>query len=134
MKHRKGGKMKPERIFRKCTIQIDGAVSTFDGGIITSENDESAGKYCPYCGKTELETVRVPEFTKITLNPHKEGNHQWSFDICTCKTCWNDWFLYVNETGRRELIYETNPSDDIDEMEVDMDELKDDIDVTKFIG
>jgi hypothetical protein len=108
--------MKQERFSTNYTLTIE--LGPDDAGIITSEDDELAGKYCPYCGKTELELRRWPDCTKITLNPQKEGNHQWSLDFCTCKTCWNDWLLYVNETGRRVLIYEKNPSgdDDIDEL------------------
>ena len=107
--------MKPERLFTKCTLKIDEAVSTFDGGIITSENDESAGKYCPHCGKTEFETVRVPECTKIYVNPQEDNHHQeWSLDLCTCKTCQLKWSLFVDETGRRVLIYDTEQSAGID--------------------
>jgi hypothetical protein len=117
MKTNKGGKMKPEKLFKKCTLKIDGMVSAFDAGIITSENDESTGKYCPYCGKTEFESVRMPECTKIYVNPQEDDPHQeWSLDICTCEACQLRWYLFADATGCRVLVYETEQSAGIDAM------------------
>ena len=98
--------MQTKKIVTGIAILNNGSTELIDGAIITSDDDETVGTYCPYCKKTEITSMDISNQAKI-LEKWEGGEQQkWSVNGCMCRSCRSFWTLFTNQIGRRMLIYE----------------------------
>ncbi len=93
-----------KHFFSHSLIIKNGTIDFLPSGdaIITAGTDESAGKRCPYCGKTKIGVARVDaEDAEV-----QGGTHVWKVRPCSCFSCLRLWMVLENEIGQNIVICE----------------------------
>ena len=98
--------METKGTFKDIAIFTNSSLQLTDSTIITSDDDEAVGTYCPCCNKTEITSMDISSEVKVVGEWAGAEQQQWSVNGCMCVACRLFWMLFVNPAGRRMLIYE----------------------------